>query len=269
MREMPKAPEWDLPDHTIYQYRACRSAYMLLIPVINEGERLVALLSEIGKLGLQDQLDVVIVDGGSTDGSTSESVLRGAGVHALIVKRGVGKLGAQLRCGYAYTLRNGYSGVVTIDGNNKDDPSAVPLFLSALEQGVDFVQGSRFVTGGRAINTPLTRTVAIRCIHAPALRIASGFPWTDTTQGFRAYSRKLLESESVAIFRDVFQEYELLFHLSYIAPRLGFRCCEVPTTRRYPPGKVPTKIHGLSANLKLLRTLWNACTGKYHVKDGE
>ena len=156
-----------------------------------------------------------------------------------------------------------FAGVVTIDGNDKDDPSAIPSFVDAMASGVDFVQGSRFIPGGVAENTPLLRYLAIRGLHAPLLRIASGFPWTDTTQGFRGYSRRLLGHPGLSLFRDVFDSYELLAHVSARAPRLGLRCLELPTARRYPKGEVPTKISALRGNARVLRILFAACTGAY------
>jgi dolichol-phosphate mannosyltransferase len=135
--------------------------------------------------------------------------------------------------------------IISIDGNDKDDPEAIPRFISALSDGVDFAQASRFIAGGVAENTPISRGLAIRLVHAPMLSLFSGFRWTDTTQGFRAYSRKMLLDPRIAPFRDVFQTYELLAYLSYRVPRLGYRCLEIPTIRRYPKGEVPTKISGI------------------------
>ena len=186
------------------------------------------------------------------------------GVRGLLVKTAPGKLSAQLRCAYAFALDQGYEGIVTIDGNDKDDPEAIPRFIEALQQGVDFVQASRFVEGGVAENTPKSRDFAIRFIHAPMLSLFSGFKWTDTTQGFRAYSRKMLIDPKMAIFRDVFNTYELLAYLSYRAPKLGYRCVELATVRRYPQGEVPTKISSVKGNLSVLAVLFRACFGKYN-----
>lgn len=240
-----------------------RREWLLVVPVINEGPRLHRLLGRIQALDLQQRVDVCVVDGGSHDGSVAAGVLQALGVHTLLVKSGPGRLSAQLRCAYAHALEAGYAGVVTIDGNDKDDPCAVPTFVEALEGGMDFVQGSRFVPGGIAGNTPLLRHLAIRAIHVPLLRLASGFPWTDTTQGFRGYSRRLLEHPRLSLFRDVFDSYELLAHVSARAPRLGLRCVELPTARRYPKGKVPTKISALRGNARVLRILLTACVGGY------
>ena len=234
-----------------------------MIPVINEGERICSLLERMHALAIDRFVDVMIVDGGSTDGSLEPAFLHASGVRGLLVKTGPGRLSAQLRCGYAFALDHGYAGIVTIDGNDKDDPQAIARFIEALEQGVDFVQASRFVPGGRAENTPLMRDLAIRYLHAPVLSWCSGFRWTDTTQGFRGYSRALLLDPRVAPFRDVFMNYELLAYLSACAPRLGYRCVEMATTRRYPKSGVPTKIGGVRGNLALLVVLFRACSGAY------
>ena len=183
----------------------------------------------------------------------------------MLLKTGPGKLSAQLRCAYSFCLLRGYKGVVTIDGNNKDDPKAIPAFIDKLNEGYDFVQASRFIPGGEAVNTPLSRNLAIRLIHAPLLSLASGFHWTDTTQGFRAYSAKLLACEKIGIFRNIFREYELLAYLSYIAPKQKFRCIEIPTKRSYPKGETPTKISIFSGNFKVLITLIKTCFGSYNV----
>ena len=255
-------PDWQVPGFEAPLWLGRRHPYCVVIPVINEGERIGRLLGRIAELKIAQIADVIIADGGSTDGSLVEP-LRTNDVRGLLVKTGDGKLSAQLRCAYAFALDQGYQGIVTIDGNDKDDPAAIPRFVEALEQGIDFVQASRFISGGVAVNTPKLRDFAIRLIHAPMLSLFSGFRWTDTTQGFRAYSRTMMLDPQVAPFRDTFMTYELLAYLSYCAPRLGYRCVELPTTRRYPRNEVPTKISGLRSNLSLLLILIRACLGHY------
>lgn len=237
----------------------------VLIPLINEGERIRSLVRRMHALGIHTQADIIFVDGGSKDGSLERSLHEPLGVRGCVTKTGPGKLSAQLRCGYAMALDEGYEHIITIDGNDKDDPEAIPRFILALREGIDFVQASRFVRGGIAENTPFVRWIAIRLIHAPALSVASGFWWTDTTQGFRAYSRRLLIDPRVDIFRDCFSRYELLAYLSYRAPRLKFRCLELPTARRYPAeGKIPTKISAIRGNWDLIATLCKTCFGRYN-----
>lgn len=255
---------WQVPAFESLLWRGRQHPWCVVIPVINEGERIKNLLSRMSALSIDSFADIIIVDGGTTDGSLGIEALQASGVHGLLLKTGPGKLSAQLRCAYAFALDQGYEGIVTIDGNDKDDPVAIPQFIDELKQGVAFVQASRFITGGVAENTPISRDFAIRYIHAPILSLFSGFHWTDTTQGFRAYSRRLLLDERVAPFRDIFLTYELLAYLSYRAPRLGYRCIELPTIRRYPKGEVPTKISGIRGNISVMLVLFNACFGRYN-----
>jgi len=257
------AASWQVPAYDVLWWEGSTRRMCVVIPVINEGARIHRLLSRMQALNIADVADIIIVDGGSTDGSLDPAVLPEGVVRGILVKRGAGRLSAQLRCAYAFALEQGYEGIISIDGNDKDDPDAIPRFVDALHAGIDFVQGSRFIEGGIAENTPLLRHIAIRWIHAPLLSWFSGFRWTDTTQGFRAYSRRLLTDPRIAAFRDIFSSYELLAYLSYRAPRLGFRCQELPTTRRYPPGEVPTKISAVRGNLAVMRTLIHACAGHY------
>lgn len=255
---------WQVPSFEIPLWLGREHAWCVVIPVINEGERIKSLLTRMAAVNVSSIADIIIVDGGSTDGSLELESLQQIGVRGLVLKTAPGKLSAQLRCAYAFVLDQGYEGVVTIDGNDKDDPDAILDFINALKQGADFVQASRFVEGGTAENTPKSRDFAIRFIHAPMLSVASGFHWTDTTQGFRAYSRKMLVDPKISIFRDVFSKYELLAYLSYRAPRLRYKCIELPTVRRYPKGEVPTKISAFRGNFEVLKTLVKACAGAYN-----
>ena len=251
---------WQLPLADIEFFSPRRTKYCICIPVLNEGERIrrqLATMREIGSVA-----DVLIADGGSTDGSTNPDVLRALGVRGVVALRQREGLGSQLRAAYACALREGYEGIVTIDGNDKDDPAAIPEFIRQLEEGLDCVQGSRYVPGGKAINTPWIRALGIKLIHAPLVSLAAGVRYTDTTNGFRAYSRRLLLHPDVQPFRDVFRGYELLWYMSVRAPRTGHRTREIPVTRRYPPaGPVPTKIRSSGGYSRVLGSLIRAVSG--------
>lgn len=258
---------WEVPSYTTLMWQGQRQDYCIVIPVINEGNRIKSLLTRMQSTNISSVADIIIVDGGSTDGSLDLATLKGLDVTGLLLKTDQGKLSSQLRCAYAFALEKGYQGIVTIDGNDKDEPDTIPVFVEALKTGADFIQASRFITGGIAENTPKSRDFAIRFIHAPVLSMASGFKWTDTTQGFRGYSKKMLLDPKIAIFRNIFTTYELLAYLSYRAPKLGYRCMEIPTVRRYPKGEVPTKISTISGNWSVLKILFKASFGCYNPVD--
>ncbi len=240
-----------------------RHATALVIPVINEGQRIRAQLAAIR--AASPAVDIIIADGGSTDGSLDSAVLAEGGVRALLIKTGPGRLGTQLRMAYAWCLDQGYAGIVTMDGNGKDGPEAIPAFITALEAGYGYVQGSRYVTGGVARHTPWDRMLAGRLVHAPLLSLAGRRWLTDTTNGFRAYAAAYLADSRVDPFRPVFDGYALLFYLTVRAGQLGYRVCEIPVTRIYPAtGRTPTKISGLRGRAAMLLELWGVVRGRFH-----
>lgn len=253
-----------VPDYEKYEYQTKRRDYCLLIPIINEGERIKKQLQRAERFSVSDLVDIIICDGGSDDGSTEEEVLKSLNVNTLLVKKGPGKQGAQLRMGIHYALERGYEGILTIDGNNKDSIEHVKRFIDKLKEGYDYVQGSRFIEGGHGIRTPFIRNVSVRFIHAPVISLTAGHRFTDTTNNYRAYSRRYLTHEEVKPLRDVFTTYELLAYLSTRATRIGLKACEVPVDRVYPKeGKTPTKISAVRGNGNLMKILIYNAFGRY------
>lgn len=254
-----------MPQFDCEEYQPKKSKYCLCIPIINEGERIRLELERAQAYGIDQLVDIIICDGGSTDGCTEASLLTSLGVNTLLTKRDVGKQGAQLRMGFAWALKRGYEGIITVDGNNKDSIESVPVFIEKLEEGYDFIQGSRYVKGGKAINTPLVRHLAVTFIHAPVISLAAKRRFTDTTNAFRAYSKHYLTHPEVQPFRSVFMAYELLAYLSVRASQLGMKTIEVPVERSYPKNeKTPTKISPVKGNANLLKTLFKTLKGDYH-----
>lgn len=261
------AKQKGIPRFESIEYTGKNKAYALLIPIINEGERIIKELKRARKYEISNYVDIIICDGGSTDNCTEESRLRKLDVNTLLVKKDTGKQGAQLRMGIWWALQRGYKGIITIDGNNKDSIEDVPNFIQKLQEGYDFVQGSRFIKGGRAINTPFIRTISVRLLHAPIISLTSHHYFTDTTNAYRAYSSKYLTDKRVQPLRDIFMTYELLAYLSVRASQIGMRVCEIPVTRAYPKkGKTPTKISFLRGNSELLIILFKNMFGLYCPK---
>lgn len=256
-----------VPRFSSAEYSEKSKDYVVLIPIINEGERIINELKRAYKYNVADYADIVICDGGSTDGCTEESRLKKLRVNTLLVKQDVGKQGAQLRMGIWWALERGYKGIITIDGNNKDSIEDVPHFIEKLEEGYDLIQGSRFVKGGKAINTPFIRTVSVKLIHAPVISLTAHQRFTDTTNAYRAYSARYLKDDRVKPLRDIFMTYELLAYLSVRATQIGMKACEIPVTRAYPKkGKTPTKISFFKGNSELMKILLKNARGAYNPK---
>ena len=240
-----------VPAYTTESFHEKTSDYCLLIPIINEKGRIEKELARAFQAGVDQCADIVICDGGSTDGCTDRDSLTKYHVNTLLVKTDKGKQGAQLRMGFDWALQRNYRGIITIDGNNKDSIEDVP----------------RFIKGGRAIRTPLVRLIAVRLIHAPVISLTAHKHYTDTTNAYRAYSRAYITDSRVDVFRDIFDTYELLAYLSVRADQLKMKTCEIPVTREYPKNeKTPTKIKGIKGNYNLFRILIRNMMGQYKPK---
>lgn len=214
--------------------------------VYNEGDHFRRQIQEMAKKA--SLADILVAERRSNDGATAPDFLRANGVRALLTTDEPGGATA-IRMLLHYALREGYEGVVLIDGNGKDGVDALPRYLEQLDAGMDFVQGSRFMRGGVHKNTPYLRKIGIKFIMAPLLWLGGGFWYTDSTNGFRGYSRRFLEDPRVEPLRACFTHFNLQYYLSYMAPKLGLRIVEIPVARVYPDdGPTPTKVIGFKQN---------------------
>ena len=254
----------EVPTYVVYEFHPRQSRYAVLIPVIEEGDRL---LNQLRRMEfLRGKGDILIGDGGSRDTSGDPEVLKTFAVRTLLVKTSAGKQSAQLRMLLDYAADQGYEGFVLIDGNNKDGVDAIPQFFDAMDQGFDYIQGSRFAKGGTELNTPWDRKLAAALLHAPLISLAAGFRYTDTTNGFRALTRRVALDPRMQLFRDVFQSYEMHSYMAVRIPRLGFKVKELPVTRVYPKGAAPSKIRGMGGRFKMIKILLNAALSRYNPK---
>src|SRR5215472_15266362 len=175
-----------------------------LVPVFNEESKIGEVVRRMPR-SVVDQ--VLVVDDGSTDHSVEAAKQEGATV--LPMGRTLG-VGAALRSGYAYAVEHHYDIAVVAAGNNKDSPEEIPTLLAPIADGrADLVQGSRFLK--RAANfgsMPLYRKLATR-IH-PLIFSAVAHRWvTESTNGFRAVRRRVLEDPRLQLAQKWLNEYEL------------------------------------------------------------
>ena len=97
-----------VPQFECTEYAEKTKDYVVLIPIINEGDRIIKELKRAYDADIADYADIVICDGGSTDGCTDEKMLKKLQVNTLLVKQDAGKQGAQLRMGIWWALERGY-----------------------------------------------------------------------------------------------------------------------------------------------------------------
>jgi len=175
--------------------------------------------------------DVLIVNDCSTD-RTSEYI-RGYDFKVVEHHRNKG-VGGAIKTGIKYGLENGYQVMAVLAGNNKDDPLELPRLLDPItKENFDYVQGSRFVTGGRWDNLPLFRFVMVK-VHAFLFFLLTGVRCTDALNGFRAYKLSLFDDPQIDIWQEWLDKYEFETYLHYKVLKLGYKFKEIPVSKIYP-----------------------------------
>ncbi len=142
-------------------------------------------------------------------------------------------VGYASREGYQYALSLGYDVIVVMAGNGKDDPKEIPRLTRPIEEeGYDYVQGSRFLPGGKGEKTPLLRGVFIR-LFPFAWTLLTGVHVTEVTNGFRAYRAAVLRDPRINVWQEWLDGYELEYYLHYKVLTLGYRFTERPVSKTY------------------------------------
>lgn len=208
----------------------------LVSPVAyNEHVKLKNVIERFLKSPVAKQVDYLIVDDGSDDG-TSEMIqsFEKQAVKTIKHARRQG-VGAAIRTAIRYATENGYQMLVIMAGNDKDNPDEIPLLLAPiLENGFDLVQGSRYLGGNRiGGDMPFYRKWATR-LHPFLLSVFVGHKVTDSTNGFRAMRLSLFNDKRINIDQPWLNTYELEPYILFKTIRLGYRFCEAPVTKIYP-----------------------------------
>jgi len=194
---------------------------LVIIPAHDEQASLPATLAEVREKA--PSVDVLVVDDGSFDATSR--VARAAGVPVLRHPVNLG-VGGALQTGFRWACEHGYDIGVQLDADGQHDPAYLPALLAPVVEGrADVSIGSRFVssTGYRA---PWNRRLGM-LLFSGVVRLALGRPISDTTSGFRAYHRRVMEVCQHDFPKD-FPDAPLLIGLA----RRGFRLDEVPVVMR-------------------------------------
>ena len=198
-----------------------RGGTLVVIPAWNEAGSIGAVVAEI-RARLPD-VDVLVVDDGSAD--TTPGRARGAGAEVLRLPYNLG-VGGAMRLGYRYARDHGYGVAVQVDADGQHDPRFVPELVAGLDRA-DLVIGARFAgVGDYAVRGP--RRYAMRLLAAVLSRIA-GARLTDTTSGFRAANRRVIELFARAYPVEYLGDtVETVVHVA----RSGLRVAQVPVAMR-------------------------------------
>ena len=166
-------------------------------PAFNEKVKITNVIQRFLASSVYQKVDYLIVDDCSTDGTT-EAIERfkPQGVKTIrhAEHRGVG---AAIKTALQYALDQGYETLVIMAGNDKDNPNEIPALIAPIEEGYDFVQGSRYLQGAGPLgDMPYYRKLATR-LHPWLMSFFTNTKITDSTNGFRAIRLSILKDERI------------------------------------------------------------------------
>ena len=194
---------------------------LVIIPALNEEASLPHTLDDLARAGLSH--DVLVVDDGSRDATAD--VARAHGVRVVPHPFNLG-VGGALQTGFRWAVTHGYDVGVQFDADGQHDPKDLPALIAPVLDGRgDVAIGSRYVAAS-GYRAPLSRRLGMMLFSA-LVGVALRQRITDTTSGFRAYGRRVMEVCQHDFPRD-FPDAPLLIALA----RRGFRLLEVPVTMR-------------------------------------
>jgi dolichol-phosphate mannosyltransferase len=196
----------------------------VIIPTYNERENIALLIGDLHKY--VPDLQIIVVDDNSPDGTgqiLDDLAVRDARVIPLHRPGKLG-LGTAHIAGMKYAITHAYEPILTMDADFSHEPKFVPDLLRAM-QTYDVVIGSRYMPGGGTLNCTFARKMLSRGANLFA-RTMLGLDATDTTAGFRAYRRAVLES--IALDDVKSNGYSFLMEMLYQCQKEGWRVGEVP-----------------------------------------
>jgi len=221
-----------------------KNRILVIMPAWNEADCVGATVSEV--LSLDEPYDVLVVNDGSTDATSTIASQAGATVLNLPFNLGVG---GAMRAGFKYAQRLGYKTVIQVDADGQHDPRNIREVLNGLNDA-DISIGARFANrGDYAVSGP--RKWAMKFLAAVLSGLAKT-PLTDVTSGFRAGNER-----AIAQYLDHYPAEYLgdTIDSLVVAIRSGLTVTQVPVEMRPRQGGTPSH-HPFKAAVYLGRSFF-------------
>ena len=199
------------------------------------------------KLPLHAIDEVLVVDGGSTDGTLEFFARRGVRVIRQ-QRRGRGEA-FRLAARHAH-----HDHLVFFSPDGNEDPDDIPNLIAGLAAGHDMVIASRFMVGASSEDDDKVlsrRWGTLTFTWLANVLCGRGRPWiTDTINGYRAITKAAFHR----LAPDA-EGYAIEFQMSIRALQLGLRVQEIPTQEAPRIGRGVSKLNAIPVGLRFLALL--------------
>ena len=198
---------------------------LVIIPTYNEIENIEKIIRAV--FALEQAFDILVVDDNSPDG-TAQKVQELQGEFSqlqLTVRAKKEGLGLAYIHGFEWALAKDYTIIVEMDADFSHDPKDLPRLYNSIKNGADVAIGSRYVNGIAVVNWDMTRLM-LSYFASKYVHLITRIPIKDTTAGFVAYKREVLEK--IALRKIKFVGYAFQIEMKFKAWKLGFNVVEVP-----------------------------------------
>jgi glycosyltransferase involved in cell wall biosynthesis len=228
-----------MPDRVTSPSGATSLQHVLVaIPAYNEDRYIGSLVLKLRANGHR----VLVVDDGSTDDTAG--VAESAGAEVIRHPNNLGKT-AGVRTAFKRARELDIEALVLIDGDSQHDPSDIGVVLAPVLAGeADMVVGSRFA--GLSNRIPRWRIAGQHALTF-ATNLGSGLPMTDSQSGFRAFSRRAVES-----MQFTGTGFSVESEMQFAAKEIGLVVAEVPINVHYD---IPVKRNPVGQGLRVVDLL--------------
>ncbi|MDO4197475.1 MAG: glycosyltransferase family 2 protein [Erysipelotrichaceae bacterium] len=155
---------------------------LVIIPCYNESENIEALIGNLSKYGY----DYLIINDCSKD--NTKEILRKNDFSHLDLPINLGLAGVT-RVGIKYAADHDYDCVMCIDGDGQHPPKYISTLIDAIEEGNDYVVGSRFVDEKKPWSMRMLGS-RLLCL---CIKLKTGKTISDPTSGMRALGKKVIQ----------------------------------------------------------------------------
>ena len=197
---------------------------LVISPTYNECKNVQSLIELI--LGKHPEFHLLIVDDSSPDGTANKVKELQEDYSNLHLEERPAKdgLGTAYIYGFKWAIEREYDRIVQMDADLSHDPNDVPHLVNLLDEH-DLIVGSRYVEGVSVVNWPIRRLMLSYGANLYS-RVITGMPIKDSTGGFKAWRREVLEELDLNAVRS--QGYSFQIEMNFRTWCKGFRIKEVP-----------------------------------------